>query len=175
MLQGDAAVERPVLFIHGAGETAYQEDEPLASSLRQALDSSYRVVYPHMPASFEATLADWTAPIALELAALAGPVTLVGHSVGATVLLKYLLDAQPARIASVHLLAAPFWGADDFWTWPEAALPADAAAKLANLPQLFLYHAEDDEVVPYAQLELYAQLLPAARPRRLAQGGHQFA
>lgn len=163
-----------VIFIHGAGETAYEEDEPLAVSLQAALSGHYHVAYPHMPASFEATYDDWAAPIVTELSRVEGPVTFVGHSVGGSVLLKHLCDTPVERAAGLYVVAAPFWGADDFWSWDEAALPLDAAARLSYLPRLFLYHAVDDEVVPVAQLELYERLLPHAKLRKLDAGGHQL-
>ena len=53
-----------VLFVHGAGEGAYEEDGPLVASLRDALGPSYEVRYPRMPLEEGAQYADWTARIA---------------------------------------------------------------------------------------------------------------
>ncbi len=163
-----------VLFIHGAGEGAFEEDEPLAKSLREALGSEFEVVYPRMPETFDATYEDWTDLIARALTGLEGPVTFVGHSVGGSVLLKYLAESPLPVATGAHILAAPFWGADDFWAWEPARLPADASDKLAYLPGIFLYHSRDDEVVPFTHLELYRALLPEARYRVLDGRGHQF-
>lgn len=164
-----------VLFVHGAGEEAHEEDEPLATSLGDALGGGYAVSYPPMPASFEATYEDWIAAIEGALARLAGPVGLVGHSVGGSVLLKYLSEARVAQaVDGLFVLAAPFWGADDFWQWEEARLPADAAARLAQVPRIVLYHGTDDRVVPYSHLGLYRELLPDAAVRAIEGRGHQF-
>lgn len=165
---------RSVLFVHGAGDGAYEEDELLVASLRGSLGEGYEVHYPRMPASFEATFDDWLAPIENGLARLEEPAYLVGHSVGGSVLLKYLCTARRAKVAALHVMAAPFWGADDFWSWDEASLPSDAASRLAYVPQVFLYHARDDEVVPFAHLRLYQELFPAAQVRELGARGHQF-
>jgi uncharacterized protein len=168
-------MNKDVLFIHGAGEGAYQEDGLLVASLQNALGSAYDVHYPKMPEEDSATYEDWKAPIAMELATLDDQVILVGHSVGSSVLLKFLSEEQVEKtITGLFLLATPYWGADDFWKWDEAQLPEDAAAKLASIPRIFLYHSRDDEVVPFAHLALYAAKLPQATIRELDGRGHQF-
>ncbi len=42
-------MKKQVLFIQGAGEGAYEEDEKLADSLQEALGTEYQVSYPRMP------------------------------------------------------------------------------------------------------------------------------
>ena len=168
-------MKKHVLFIHGAGEGAFEEDGVLVASLQDALGFAYDVLYPNMPEEDSATYADWTAPIERALATLDDAVILVGHSVGGSVLVKYLSEQQLDKpISSVFLLATPYWGADEFWNWDEARLPEDVAAKLAIIPRIFLYHSRDDEVVPFAHLALYAAKLPQATIREFDGRGHQF-
>ena len=168
-------MKKHVLFIHGAGEGAFEEDGLLAASLQNTLGHTYEVHYPNMPEEDSATYADWKAPIERELATLDGEVILVGHSVGASVLVKYLSEEQLDKpIAALFLLATPYWGADDFWKWDEARLPESVAVKLASIPRIFLYHSRDDEVVPFAHLALYAVKLPQATIREFDGRGHQF-
>lgn len=168
-------MKKHVLFIHGAGDGAFEEDGVLVASLQNALGYEYDVHYPNMPEQDSATYADWKAPIERELAALDDDVILVGHSVGSSVLVKYLSEQQlDTSISSLFLLATPYWGADDFWTWDEARLPEGVAAKLANIPRVFLYHSRDDDIVPFAHLALYAAKLPQAVIREFDGRGHQF-
>lgn len=168
-------MKKYVLFIHGAGEGAFEEDGLLVASLQNALGPAYNVHYPKMPEEDSATYADWKAPIARELATIDDEVILVGHSVGGSVLLRYLSEGQlDTSISSLFLLATPYWSADEFWKWDEVRLPEDVAAKLANLPRIFLYHSRDDEVVPFAHLALYAAKLPQAVIHELDGRGHQF-
>lgn len=168
-------MKKPVLFIHGAGEGAFEEDGLLVASLQNALGPAYDVRYPKMPEADSATYADWKAPIERELATLDDDVILVGHSVGGSVLAKYLSEQQLDKpVASLFLLAAPYWGADAFWTWDEARLPEDVVAKLASIPRVFLYGSRDDEIVPFAHLALYAAKLPQATVREFDGRGHQF-
>jgi uncharacterized protein len=168
-------LKKHVLFIHGAGEGAFEEDGLLVASLQNALGLAYDVHYPKMPEDDSATFADWKAPIERELAALDDEVILVGHSVGGSVLIKYLSEQQlDTPITSLFLLGTPYWGADEFWKWDEARLPEDVAIKLTSIPQIFLYHSCDDEVVPFAHLTLYAAKLPQATIREFDGCGHQF-
>ena len=164
-----------VLFVHGAGEGAYEEDGLLVASLRDALGPSYDVRYPRMPLEDSAQYFDWTARIASALPPRGSEVVLVGHSVGGSVLLRYLCEGSvAASVTGLFVIAAPFWGADDFWEWDEARLPEDAAEKLAGVPRIFMYHSHDDEVVPFSHLALYAARLPQATIRPGDFGGHQF-
>ena len=168
-------MKKHVLFIHGAGGGAFEEDGLLVASLQNALGLAYDVHYPKMPEEDSATYADWKALIERELATLDDEVILVGHSVGGSVLVKYLSEEQLDKpITSLFLLATPYWGADDFWKWDEARLPEDVAAKLASIPRIFLYHSRDDDIVPFAHLALYAAQLPQATIREFDGRGHQF-
>lgn len=168
-------MKKTVLFIQGAGAGAYEEDGLLVASLQNALGSAYEVRYPKMVNEDNPEYPDWKAQIAEELADLDDEVILVGHSVGGSVLVKYLSEGQVDKlIAGLFLLAAPYWGEDEFWSWDEVQLPQDVATKLASIPRIFLYHSRDDEIVPFAHLALYAAKLPQAAIREFDGRGHQF-
>jgi uncharacterized protein len=168
-------MHRDVLFIQGAGAGAYAEDRLLAASLERALGADYEVHCPQMPDEDNPSYAAWTTEIETRLVGFNCAVTVVGHSVGGSVLLKYVCERAPGpRIAGLFVLAAPFWGASEGWRWDEGTLPADAASKLASNWPLLLYHSRDDEVVPFGHLALYAARLPRATVRALDEGGHQF-
>jgi predicted alpha/beta hydrolase family esterase len=165
-------VKRNVLLIHGAGQEAYEEDEKLAASLRDVLGDAYAVRYPKMPDSPEYEA--WKEQIARELAALDGEVILVGHSFGASILLKYLSEEKLERpVAGIFLIAAPYWGAED-WEVSEFALQDNFASKLPGELPVFIYHSRDDEVVPFAHLALYTEKLARATVRAFDDCGHQF-
>ncbi len=164
-----------VLFVHGAGEGAYEEDALLVASLRDALGPSYDVRYPRMPLDDSAQYRDWTARIASELPARGTEVVLVGHSVGGSVLLRFLCEESvEASVTGLFVIAAPFWGADAFWDWDDTRLPEDAAEKLVAVSRIGMYHSRDDEVVPFSHLALYSAGLPQASIRPVDAGGHQL-
>jgi predicted alpha/beta hydrolase family esterase len=121
-------MKKQVLFIQGAGEGAYEEDRLLVTSLQDALGSAYNVHYPKIHNEGDIKYAGWKAQIDSELATLEDEISLVGHSVGASVLLKYFSEERVEKsIAGLFLIAAPYWGADEFWKWDEARLPQDIA------------------------------------------------
>ena len=103
-----------------------------------------------------------------------GEAILVGHSLGASVLLKYVSEETADRpVAGLFLVATPYWGAED-WEVGEYELHPDFASKLPEDLPVFLYHSRDDEVVPFAHLALYAEKLPRATVREFDGRGHQF-
>jgi uncharacterized protein len=167
-------MKKQVLFVQGGGEGAYQEDKILAENLRDVLGAAFDVRYPKMPDEASPDSEAWKVTIARELAALDGEVVLVGHSVGAFVLLKYLSEeAVEKPVEGLFLIAAPFVGTEG-WQVEEDALPEDFASKLPEGLPVFLYHSRDDEWVPFAHLALYAEKLPQATVHEFDGRGHQF-
>lgn len=95
----------------------------------------------------------------------------VGHSFGASVLLKYLAETvRRPPVAGLFLIATPFWGPD----FAEFALPPDFGRRLPDLTPIFLYHSRDDTELPLEHLERYERALPHATIRVLDGRGHEF-
>ena len=167
-------MRKRVLFIHGGGDGAYEEDRKLAASLQDVLGDAYDVLCPKMPDEDRPAYEAWKGRIAKELEALEGEVILVGHSLGGSILLKYLSEEEVEKPpAGVFLVATPYWGVED-WEVGEYALREDFASKLPKETTVFLYHSRDDEVVPFAHAALYAEKLPRAAVREFDGRGHQF-
>lgn len=162
----------PVLFIQGGAEGAYRADAELAERLGRALGTEYVVHYPEMPNEDDPDYFAWKERILSELRTLGAGTALVGHSIGASVIIKLLTEAAPS-LAGVFLIATPFWHDDKVWRWPEATLPPDAASRLPPALPLFFYHGTADEVVPFAHLDRYARMLPRAIVRPLPGRNHQ--
>jgi len=166
--------KRQVLFIHGGGGEAFEEDGALVRSLREVLGPDFEVAYPEMPDGAAPEYGTWSATISRELSALDGGVILVGHSLGASILLKHLSEEQVDEpIAGVFLIATPYWRTVD-WNVAEFELREDFPAVLPEDVPIFLYHSRDDEVVPFAHLALYAGRLPGASVREFDDRGHQL-
>jgi predicted alpha/beta hydrolase family esterase len=166
-----------VLFIQGAGHGAYDADQQLASSLRHALGPEYDVRYPAMPDEENAPYELWTQHIEAALTSMQGPIMLVGHSVGGSIIAKWMSDGGRAKpIAGVFLIATPFWGGDGwrYEGYEELELPNAFALTLPKGARIFLYHCRDDETVPVDHLALYARVLPQAVVRELDECGHQL-
>jgi uncharacterized protein len=169
-----SAAKRRVLFVHGGGEGAHEADQELATSLQDALGAGYEVRSPKMPNEDSPEYGAWRDRISEELADTDGEATLTGHSLGASILLKYLAEENPERpLAGVFLVATPYWGAED-WEVDEYALPEDFASKLPEGVPMFFYHGREDEVVPFGHLALYKEKLPWATFSGFDGLGHQF-
>lgn len=165
--------KKQVIFLQGAGDGAYEEDEKLAASLRKALGEGYAVHYPRMPDD-SATDVEWTRRIGSAIKASEGDVIVVAHSVGGTALLKYFAENEvPRPIAGIFLVAVPYW-AKGGWDYEGFTIAEDFPDKVPKGVPVFFYHNRDDETVPFAHLALYTARFPQAVVREGASGGHQF-
>ncbi len=168
---------KKVLFIHGAGEGAYTEDQLIARSLQEELGQGFKIICPAMPDENNAPYDLWKQRIVEELEDSAELEYLVGHSIGASHLMKILSEIKlRTDIKGVYLLAAPYWGGDG-WTYEgyeKLQISKDAGNKVPDTTKIYLYHSHDDEVVPFNHQHLYSKLLPQATVRQFDKGGHQL-
>jgi uncharacterized protein len=165
---------RQVLFIHGGGGGAYEADAKLAESLRRELGPDYSVRYPEMPDEEEPDYETWKKFMTRELASMGKAPVLVGHSIGASVMIRMLAEGKTRGLGGAFLVAAPFWHDHKVWRWPEVELPKDAAENLKDGAPLFFYHGIADETVPVEHMALYAKVAPHASFRRLKGRNHQL-
>jgi predicted alpha/beta hydrolase family esterase len=164
---------KSILFLQGGGPGAFAIDEKMAASLRSSLGQTYHVNYPRMPDEHDPNFELWRHDIEKELALLQEGAILVGHSVGAYILLRFLTEQSVEHsLAGIFLIATPFVG-DKGWQL-EGALEKSFATKLPRHTPIFLYHCQDDTVVPFEHLRLYEQEIPQATVRIFDQGGHQL-
>jgi len=167
--------KHPVLFVQGAGAGTHDQwDNKLVENLRRELGPDYEVHYPRMPDEADPDPILWKRAIVSELARLSGRVSLVGHSVGGSLLLKTLVEEDVKNpVEGLFLLAAPSWD-EDQWDFDDLKLPPDSADRLAFVPEIFLYHSRDDDVVPFSHLALHGARLPRATLRPFDGRGHQL-
>jgi hypothetical protein len=174
---GGITVTQQILFIQGGGAGAYQADRQLVLSLRSALETDYEVLYPKMPRERDPDYRNCKPRIGKEVVRLKNGAILVGHSVGASSLLKYLCEEKIENtVAGIFLIATPYWGGNGwrYEGYERVTLPNDFASKLPCRTPIFLYHSRDDDTVPFAHLVLYARKLPQATLRAFDRRGHQL-
>lgn len=107
-----------VLFIQGGGGEAYEADAKLAQSLRAHLGDGYDVRYPQMPNEEEPDYQTWKRIILDHVRDMGEGAVLVGHSIGASVLIKALTEPEPKPpTAGAFLIASPFWHDHKVWHW----------------------------------------------------------
>ena len=170
-------MKKEILFIHSAGPQGYQEGSDfLLSYLRTSLGSGYELLSPRMPNPENPHFKAWKAKVEKVLASIKDDsVILVGHSLGGSVLLKFLSESSFKKsISGLFLIAPPYWGSAN-WEVDEYMLRKDFSLKLSQVPEVFLYHSSDDEVVPIRHMCYYAEELPHAKIRALNSTGHLFS
>ena len=166
---------RQVLFVQGGGDGTHDEwDDKLVDSLRRRLGDGSDVRYPRMPDEGDPSASTWVPVIRQEIASLDVGAVLVGHSVGATILVHALEDHTPPRpLAAIVLLAAPFVGSGG-WPGDEFELSDDLGDRLPRGVPVHLFYGSADDTVPPAHAELYARAIAQAQVHLLAGRDHQL-
>jgi predicted alpha/beta hydrolase family esterase len=166
---------KQVLFVQGGGRDVHDSwDNKLVASLKEALGPGYTIRYPRMPDEANPDPVAWKHIIARELKHLSDGVILVGHSVGAAILIDYLADGDvERRLAGVFLVATPFIGGAG---WPSGEL-RPTKKLVHDLPHgapLYLYQGGEDQTVPFSHIGMFEKALPHAAIRRLDGRNHQL-
>ena len=105
-----------ILFIQGGGNGGYEADEKLVASLRSALGPAYEINYPQIIPDESKKDYGWLQQIGKAISGSKNEMILVGHSFGASMLLKYLSENKiKEQIAGVFLIATPFWRGHEDW------------------------------------------------------------
>jgi len=163
-----------VLFIQGGGEGAHDEwDSKLVESLSRELGPEYEIRYPRMPHEADPNYLRWKAALEAEFTRLDERAVLVGHSIGATILISALAELPGLAIRGAFLLSAPFVGEGG---WPSADIKPmdDLGKRLSTRIPIHFYHGSKDETAPIGHADLYERAVPQAVVHRLAGRDHQL-
>jgi hypothetical protein len=123
----------------------------------ELLGDDWLVIRPQMPSALNAKYSEWVLWFEKYLPYLEANVVLVGHSLGATFLAKYLSERPlPVSAQSLHLVAPAFACPGGF------SLDDTVSAVAERAEVICLYHSTDDEIVPYEASVRLAEHLPTA-------------
>ncbi|HTE28204.1 alpha/beta hydrolase [Flavitalea sp.] len=168
--------KRPkVLFLHSAGPQHDEEGSAkLIKYIKDNLSTDYQIIAPIMPHPEDPDYKSWKLFLKEIFKIMDDDMILIGHSLGGSVLLKFLSEEKPPqRIKSLYLVAVPFWGLED-WEVDEFQLTEDFAENLPPIPSINIYHSKDDEIVSPHHAERYAAELPGAVYHELNGYGHVY-
>lgn len=131
--------------------------------LRQKLGEEYEVILPTMPNKTNAQFGEWKLWFEKIIPLLNDQVVLVGHSLGASFLVKYLSEnIFPKKIQGVFLVSGVFdTDSEGYLLW-SFALPEKLDLQTEHI---YLYHSKDDPVVPFSALGDFMNVLPGAHAR----------
>ncbi|RZA06745.1 MAG: serine hydrolase family protein [Moraxellaceae bacterium] len=164
-----------LLFIHSAGaQSGQQGSSPFLKHLRNDLGSDFVIKSPKMPVPTKPSYERWREELDQQFGGDSPPKIVVGHSLGGSVLLKYLSEqTSVSQMVGVFIIAAPWWGAKD-WMVEEFMLDKNIAQTLPKHLAIYFYHARNDDVASIQHLTLYANAIPKASVTELKAGGHLF-
>lgn len=141
-------------------------------TLPEALGSEYEVLLPEMPNKRNARYLEWKIWFEKLFPFLHEEVILVGHSMGACFLAKYLSEETfPNKISATFLVAGPY-DQDGDRPIVEFVLPSTLADLEMQGGKIFLYHSTDDPIVNFTELAKYHAALPNATTRTFTDRGH---
>lgn len=167
---------KQILFAHSGG----RQDRPgegsfdLVTSLRQQLSNDYQIHYPIIEDPEAPVYRMWERLFSAEFELIKQPLILIGHSLGGSMLLKYLSqDERKIPITALFLVATPLWGRNG-WEVDDFVLKENFEAELKHITKVYLYHCKKDPIVPFEHMNFYKTALPHSAVRVLNGSEHAF-
>jgi len=186
-------MKKQIVFIKGGEAFSHYEDflnylrtvevrDPAAleqrrwtKTLQEDLGADFEVFMPTMPNKQNAKYEEWKIWLERHFQFLHDDVVLIGHSQGGYFLLKYLSENDmPVRVRALYLLASPA-GPDDFGAEDggDFAFETERIKDIQkNVKDVYIFHSEDDPVVPYSHATTLKGLLPNAKLITFSDRGH---
>lgn len=165
---------KKLLFIQGGGDNGYQADKKLVDSLKQCIGNAYEINYPEIESKEDESDYGWAKQIGNEISKSEENLILIGHSFGASMILKYLSENSiQKKLNGVFLIATPFWKGNEDWV-QGLRLNENFADQLPENVPIFFYHCKDDKEIPFSHLQEYRERLKSATYREIDNGGHQL-
>lgn len=186
------ATKRQIVVVHG-GETFKNYGEYLAvlrsweinlddilspkkdwkDSLSQNLGDGFEIVAPKMPNKLNAKYLEWKIWFEKLIPHMRDGLVLIGHSLGGIFLAKYLSENKlPKKIIATLLVAAPHDDKDSDYSLADFQLPESLNLFSTQSEKIFLYHSNDDMVVPFANLQKFHKELPGSNTVIFTDRGH---
>lgn len=142
-------------------------------SLRKKLGKNFDVLLARMPNATSAKYQEWEIIFDKMAPLLEENVILIGHSLGAIFLAKYLSENQfPKKIRATFLIAPPHDDKKLHESLADFNLPKSLAGLAEQGGRIFLYHSQDDPTVPYSHSLKYKKSLPKAVLKTFKNRGH---
>lgn len=132
------------------------------------------VLFPKMPNDLNAVYDEWVIYFEKLIPLLEDDIRLIGHSLGAMFLAKYL--NQKVLDKPVRQLILIAGGYDDETNEDFGSFKVNSATGLERSAQeIHLFHSEDDPVVPYTELAKFQRDLPTAVTHSFTDRGHFYS
>lgn len=172
-------MKKQILVIHGGGSfesydkyITFLKNSPLEirkliprndwkDNLQSDLGDEFEVLLPTMPNKTNAQYPEWKIVFEKVLGIIDKEIILIGHSLGTLFLAKYLSENTiDKNVSSLHLVSGPFdnTGLDDedLGTF---SLTNNLSSINNIVENIYIYHSNDDKVVPVAHAHKYHEAL----------------
>lgn len=131
----------------------------------------FDIIYPNMPNSSNAVFDEWAVYFQKLTGFFGNDVQIIGHSLGAMFLAKYLHEYSLSKPVKRLLLVAG--GYDDETHEDLGSFKINSVANLPkNAGEIHLFHSQDDPVVPFVELAKFQHDLPIAKSHIFTNRGH---
>lgn len=142
-------------------------------SFPEKLGDKFQVIAPEMPCKFNARYTEWKIWFEKVIPFTEDEVILIGHSLGALFLAKYLAESDyPKKILATYLIASPFDTEDADYSLGDFILPKTLEKFEKQGGRIFLYQSEDDPCVRFSNFEKYKVALSNAEAVIFKDRGH---
>ncbi len=178
-----------IVVIHGGN--AYEKYEDYLESLRtkdislekirsigwkanlgKELGNDFDVLLPMMPNAGNARYLEWKIWFERLIPLLDNEVVLIGHSLGAITLVKYLSEnVYPKKIKATILVGAPY-NTPEKHPYVDFTITTSLDKFIEQSEKIIFYHSKDDEIVPFENLERYKIAIPNATFNVFENRGH---
>jgi len=141
------------------------------TNLPQRLGEDYDVLMPRMPNSANSKYTEWKIWFERMFAFLNNEVILIGHSLGAMFLIKYLSENTfPKQINKLFLVSSPY--GENTADIAEFKLPESFEPVNKQVKNIFIFHSKDDLIVPFSEFTEIKKRLPQASAFIFEDRGH---
>jgi len=183
-------MKKQVIYIHGGNsfedyekylehlknsdfDPFYERNKKWKHSLEEDLGEGFEVFMPTMPSGHNAKYIEWKIWFEKLIPFVEDNVVIIGHSLGAIFIAKYLSENNlPKKILATYLLAGPYDNDDSDDSLADFVLPESLSMFEESGGKIFLYHSKDDPVVPFVNVEKYAKHLLSAEKVIFEDRGH---
>ncbi len=127
-------------------------------TLQENLGNSFEIIKPDMPSARNAKYNEWSIWFEKLFPYLLDDIILIGHSLGANFLAKYLAENIINKsIAQLHLVAGCYGTKGGF------ELSDDLSQIEGQCADVYIYHSTDDYIADFVDGEKYKKALPNAK------------
>jgi len=168
-------MKKEIFFVHSAGPQGKgQGSSDFIAHLVKSLGDGYRIHHPAMPDPENPRYMPWKMALQSSLPVGGNKSALIGHSLGGSVIVKYLSEGLcQMPLAGLFLVGAPYWGTRG-WAMEEFMFPRDFQSKLPDIDKIFVYHSRYDKFVPFSHGQFYTKALEGSVFRAIDGDQHEF-